>query len=84
MIWAQKQRMQTIETIKSTFVKANDIPIDEEKLISEIMLQFGTRKQKAKEYINDLLFSKFIKRVDTNLILVNQLTKEDKDILENA
>ena len=71
MIWAQRQRLEIINKLKSTFVEASarNLAIDENALISEICSTYGSTIRKAKEYIANLIFSGFIQRKEFGLVL---------------
>jgi hypothetical protein len=61
MLWTQQQRLAIINQIKATFLKYPEEPINKQKLISQISMEFGSTRRKAAEYIQDLLDANFIK-----------------------
>lgn len=66
--YLQEQRKMVLNQIKNTFVelqkKINKNPdtkfIDRQKLVSEICQTYGNRKEKAQEYIQELIDAEFI------------------------
>lgn len=70
MLFAQKQRREIISKIIGTMklAKKNGLVISENKLISEICINYGSTKRKAKEYIDNLIELEEIKRTDEGLV----------------
>jgi len=71
MGYAQDERKMILNQIKNTFaeiqLKINKDPktafgVEEDKLISQICLEYGNSRRTAKEYISDLINANFIER----------------------
>lgn len=64
MTWAQEQRLKVMNDLKKVFVEAGQRgdTISHEKLIAELMMTLGCTRRKACEYVQDLVYSKFITR----------------------
>ena len=61
MLFAQKERMKVISKIKATIAQCDSagLTVNKDKLISEICINQGSTKIKAREYIDDIINSGF-------------------------
>jgi len=87
MIWAQKQRMQILDSIKNIFIEADkkELGIDKEKLIIDISINFGSTRRKAIEYITTLKNFGFIVEDEFGLWLHEKyIDKEKQKIIKEA
>lgn len=74
MVWAQKERVRIIESIKDRFIEASkkDMGLNKERLIADICMTHGSTRRKAQEYINDLKMWRFIEEDDMGLWLCKE------------
>lgn len=90
MLFAQQQKLNVIEWIKSIFNLSyeKDTCISKDKMIGEIIMKFGSTKKKAEEYIRDLIYSGFINEVAGTLALNKEprksIEEEFKEVSLNA
>jgi len=70
MVNWNEQRDKAIRMILASVKEASDrqIEVDEEKLINEIALMYGFSDKKIKNYIEMLINSKKIKRLDSGYL----------------
>tara|TARA_R100001530_G_C4292591_1_gene148418 strand:- start:328 stop:549 length:222 start_codon:yes stop_codon:yes gene_type:complete len=70
MVNWNEQRDKAIRMILASLKEASDrqIEVDEEKLINEIALMYGFSDKKIKNYIEMLINSKKIKRLDSGYL----------------
>ena len=80
MLFAQQQKLNIIEWIKTVFNLSyeKDSCIAKDKLIAEICMKFGSTRKKAEEYIRDLIYAGFINEIAGTLAL----NKEPKKSIE--
>lgn len=83
VVWAQEQREKTMKWIRGIFLNTEGVfEVDKAKLIGEICQTKGCTLRKAQEYINELLFTKFIYENEHGLWLSKELRAEIKPAVE--